>query len=222
MDSRKFKWAVFTAAFFGTTLLKADLPPPYDSVELRAFNPEGFYNNPSALEQLFHKHTPKIVIEVGCWLGQSTRHMASLLPPGGKLYAVDHWLGSVEHQRGQKFWTPLLPFLYEQFLSNVIHDQLTHVIIPMRMSSIEASEQLADLKADLIYIDAGHDSASVYADLNAWFPKVKGHGILCGDDWGYPDVCRAVIKFADEQNLTIGTLYPCLWYFCEQSEPQGS
>ncbi len=22
----------------------------------------------------------------------------------------------------------------------------------------------------------------VYADLNAWYPLVKGHGILCGDD----------------------------------------
>jgi hypothetical protein len=91
-----------------------------------------------------------------------------------------YWLGSVEHQS-----SPILPTLYEQFLSNVVHAGLTHIIIPMRMSGLQAATWMdsMEVKPDLIYIDASHDIPSVLADLSAWFPFVKGHGILCGDDW---------------------------------------
>lgn len=138
----------------------------------------------------------KIVIEVGSWLGASTRHIASLLPSGGLVYAVDHWLGSAEHQQGQIFWNPALPHLYEIFLSNVIHAGLTEKIIPIRMESLEAAKQLNYVRPDLIYIDAGHETDAVLADLNAWYPYVQGHGILSGDDWGWSTVRNAVVAFA--------------------------
>lgn len=185
---------------FGVLQLEASLRAPYDGIEVLPFDPHGWYSNGGSIETLFTKHQPKVVIEVGCWLGASTRHMASLLREGGIIYAVDHWLGSVEHQSSECLL--MLPSLYQQFLSNVIHSQLTDKIIPVRMSSLEACRYLR-IPADLIYIDASHDTESVYADLKAWFPHVKGHGILCGDDWSWASVAAAVVRFAQENDLKI-------------------
>lgn len=196
---------ILTFCLFSLNAFAADpsLPAPYDSVELLPYNPKGWYSNASAVQTLFAQRNPKIVIEVGCWLGVSTMHMASLLSSEGVVYAVDHWLGCAEQQPGQPFWDPILLKSYEQFLSNVIHAKLYDKIIPIRMDSLSASQYLADLKADVVYIDASHDYDSVYADLNAWYPYVKGHGILCGDDSPHPPIQQALDRFAQEQGLKI-------------------
>ncbi len=192
--------------FQGSIPSQENLPEPYHSVQLLPFDPHGWYGNAQPIQSLFtNNKNISIAIEVGCWLGASTRHIASLLPPNGKLFAIDHWKGSVEHQPGQVAYYPALPYLYEQFLSNVIYAGLTDKIIPMRMDSLEAARQLkaSGIVPDLIYIDASHDTQAVLADLNAWFPFVKGHGILCGDDWSWASVRLAVETFANEQHLTI-------------------
>lgn len=213
MNKNKFVWLWLFSIFN----LFSELPEPYRSVNpLLPFEPHGWYQNSSQIELLIRSRPIRTVIEVGSWFGASTRHIASLLPPGGKVYAVDHWKGSAEHQPGAPFWHPALPYLYEQFLSNVIHANLTHVIIPVRMNSLEAAKALAHVKPDLIYIDASHDFDSVLADLRAWYPLVKGHGILCGDDWrsGHT-LTKAIIIFAEEQNLTIH-ISGVFWQFVEK------
>lgn len=179
------------------------LPEPYNSLEtLLPFDGHGWYSNREQMEELIRSHKIKTVIEVGSWLGQSTRHIASELPPSGKVYAVDHWLGSGVQQEGQPFYYKALPYLYEQFLSNVVHAQLTEKIVPVRMESLAAAHSL-QIPVDLIYIDAEHDTDSVYQDLTAWYPHVTGHGVLCGDDWGWPTVEAAVRQFAQERKLGI-------------------
>jgi hypothetical protein len=227
----KFQWKNWLLIFCCISLISAKkhhqqkplpdqqryLPEPYNSVAILPFDPAGFYSHPQALVNLFISLQPKVVIEVGCWLGLSTRHMASLLIKGGVVYAVDHWRGSTEHQPGQPYGSPKLPYLYEQFLSNVIHEGLTHRIIPVRMESLEASKFLSNLSPDLIYIDASHDYEAVYADIKAWFPLVKGHGILSGDDYTNGDglpIKRAVDQFARENNLHVHT-DGVFWYYTE-------
>ncbi len=223
------KWGTALAMTFGSISLaaadhrtkvvsrKAPLPEPYNSVELLPFEPHGWYRWASIIEDWFKILKPKVVIEVGCWFGKSTRHMASLLEPGGVVYAVDHWLGSPEHQPGEIFWTPKLACLYEQFLSNVIHARLTDKIIPVRMASLEGSKYLAHIRPDFIYIDANHSYEAVYADIAAWFPLVKGHGVICGDDYLDGEgltIKRAVDQFAADNQLTVHNL-GSFWYYEE-------
>lgn len=181
------------------------LPAPYDAVDLLPFNAQGWYSNAETVEELIKKGNVKVVIEVGSWLGASTRHIAQTLPEDGIVYAVDHWLGSANEDNTVFD----MDNLYRQFLSNVIHAELTHKIIPIRMPSIEAAEMLK-VKPDLIYIDATHDFEHVLLDLNIWYPFVKGHGILCGDDyfWDHHNhqtgpVKSAVDMFARENNLIV-------------------
>lgn len=188
------------------------LPEPYRSVELLPCKLEGWYRNARPIEKLFRHHRIRVAIEVGCWLGLSTTHIAKLLPQYGKLYAIDHWEGSAELQSH-----PSLSTLYEQFLSNVIWTRLTDKIIPMRMNSVDGPPAIGELEIvpDLIYIDASHDFDSVWTDLNIWFPLVKGHGILCGDDWWISGVNAAVRLFAEENHLRIETAGNSFWRLVE-------
>ncbi len=192
------------------------MPKPYSEIkELLPFDDHGWYANRKPIERLIKARQVKTVIEVGCWLSKSTRHIAKQLPRGGKIYAVDHWQGSLEHQPGQNSSCKNLSLLFDQFCSNVIHSKLTHKIIPVRLPSIDAEKYLSDIFPDLIYIDASHEFEPVYQDLTIWFPYVEGHSVLCGDDWAFPEVQEAVKKFAKEKNLSIEVKSP-FWMLIEE------
>jgi len=193
--------------------LNASLPPPYDTVEVLPFNPQGWYSNGPSMEYVLKSTNAKVVIEVGSWLGLSTRHIARTIPEDGVVYAVDHWLGTPSEDNSVFD----MANLYRQFLSNVIHENLTHKIVPLRMSSIEAAATL-QIKPDVVYVDATHEYNEVYEDITLWFPFVKGHGVLCGDDynWGYEaSVKRAVDRFARENNLIVHD-DGWFWYYEEK------
>ena len=112
-----------------------------------------------------------VVVQVGIWLGLSALYLADLLPPGGTMYAVDTWLRSEEEHTPRAEEAALLPRLYQQFLSNVIHQKLTHVVIPIRMQSLEAAAAL-DITPNLIYLDVEPNQKSVYNDLVLWSQKI--------------------------------------------------
>lgn len=169
----------------------------YDSVQLLPFDDHGWFLNMGPLRECLKMKPAKVVIEVGCWLGFSTRFIANLLPEGGRIYAIDTWLGSEEHRDD-----PRLPFLYQQFLSNVKHAGLTEKIIPLRMHSHEAAKAL-NVPADLIYIDASHDEESVYQDILQWYPHLALGGVLCGDDLRWESVRKGVIRAAEKLDLKI-------------------
>lgn len=178
-------------------LVAKGMPEPYCSINDLPFDPQGWFSNDKQLSECLRNNEIETVIEVGSWLGSSTRFIAELLPDHGKVYAIDTWQGSSEHADD-----PRIPLLYQLFLSNVKHKGLTHKIVPIRMYSLEAAKAL-NIKADLIYIDASHDTQSVIDDINAWFPHLKKNGIMCGDDWLWPSVSKAVERIANERNLSI-------------------
>jgi predicted O-methyltransferase YrrM len=193
-----------------------DLPAPYNTIEILPFDPRSHFGSrqANALFTLITGNNVKNVIEIGSYLGASTRFIAKLLPEDGKVYAVDHWLGNPEWKNTPNFKEAQL-LLYPQFLSNVIHEGLCEKVIPMRMTSVAASRVLK-IVPDLIFIDGSHDYESVYQDICAWYPFVAEGGILCGDDfnWGEskPVKC-AVLRFAEEHNLQIKVFEDWVWYY---------
>lgn len=92
--------------------------------------------------------------------------------------------------------------------------------MPVKATTNEAISFFYDLqiKPDLIYVDAAHDEESVYQDIVNYFPLVKGHGVICGDDysWGDGGVKRAVNRFAKENGLIVVTSWDWFWFLKEQ------
>ncbi|HEV3344269.1 MAG TPA: class I SAM-dependent methyltransferase, partial [Pirellulales bacterium] len=154
----------------------------------------------------------RLVLELGAWLGQSTRFIADQAP-AAVVITVDHWRGSPEHQHDPEV-QPLLPALYETFLTNcwAYRDR----IIPLRMMVSEALEEInrRGIKPQVVYLDAGHSYDSVKTDLSRvrlLFPDT----IIVGDDWDRETVRRAAMDVVHEQGGVIG-VHGTAWRFFDK------
>ena len=146
----------------------------------------------------------KLIMELGSWVGMSTRWLLDHAPQATVL-AIDHFKGSADH-----FLNPdpavqyLLPVLYETFCVNLwdYRDRL----VPMRTTTIDGMIYIYQLglEPDLVYIDAAHDTESVLTDIETahrYWPRAA----LVGDDWSWDTVQAAVKIFAREKRLRIVT-----------------
>ena len=165
------------------------------------FNDHGWFSdsNQEQLDRLFEDRALAgrpidTVIELGSWLGRSTRFFAQRAK---LVIAVDHWRGSNEH-RGRKEFRHILPRLYQQFLFNC--QRHSHVIAPVKLDTSIACRMPGMPRADLIYVDASHEYECVCGDLASYEHRLAEGGVLCGDDWLWggdkSPVARAVRDFA--------------------------
>jgi predicted O-methyltransferase YrrM len=176
------------------------LAEPYRSISDLPFDGDGWFVNADPIQDILILEQPKVAIEVGSWLGLSTRFIAENMTENAKLYAIDTWLGSSDEPIQTE--DPRAPYLYQLFLSNIKHANLTQKIIPIRMKSLEAAKAL-NVQADFIYIDAAHNEESVYQDILAWYAHLNKHGVICGDDWSWDSVQKGVLAAAAMLNLAI-------------------
>ena len=131
----------------------------------------------------------KTVCEIGCFLGVSTETFALFNPK--QLYAIDIWGLNEDYEdlyaNRKEGWLDTETLFKERMKKykniNMIKD-----------FSVNAAERFEDNSIDVVYIDAEHSYEAVTRDLEAWFPKVKMHGYICGHDF-YDDVRTAVSKF---------------------------
>lgn len=52
-----------------------------------------------------------------------------------------------------------------------------------RETSVEAAARVTPESLDFVYLDARHSYEGVTEDLQAWFPRVRGGGLLAGHDY---------------------------------------
>ena len=128
----------------------------------------------------------RLVVEVGSWVGLSTRFIADRAP-NAVVIAIDHWCGSPEHQRNPS-WKAMLPGLYETFLA-LCWDYRGR-IIPLSMTAIQGIHAVAGqgLQPDLIYVDGEHSYEAVSGEIELIrhsFPRAT----IVGDDYDWPR-CR--------------------------------
>lgn len=148
---------------------------------------------------------PKLIVEVGTWLGASAVHMANLCKRQGigtKIICIDTWLGAGVHYENPE-WRATLDFkcgypqLYYGFLRYVIDSNCFDMIVPLPLDTKSGAEVLAahGLKPNLIYIDAGHSFDSCLADLRSYSALVEEDGLILGDDFRGAEIAQAVGVF---------------------------
>lgn len=140
----------------------------------------------------------KAIVEVGCWLGHTTRVLAGATP--GTVWAVDHWLGTPNDCATQANFYPEVDALgaeriFGEFVRNIAGFDNVKV---MRMSSVEAATLAAQhgKRFDMIFIDADHSYDAVCEDIRAWRELLMPRGLLCGHD--YRKSCSGVRHAVDE------------------------
>jgi len=164
------------------------------------FNSGGWFPecNQSILSGFLNGET-KLVLELGAWIGLSTRWIADHAPMA-TVVTIDHWLGSPENANDK-----LIPILYDQFVSNCWN--YNGRIVPVRTNTVKGVQMVKELglKPDVIYVDAGHDYDSAVRDIK----MCMDFGCpLVGDDFNpnsWPGVVRAVWEMSVDfgRDLTV-------------------
>jgi len=121
-----------------------------------------------------------VFVEVGSWTGFSSCTLGVVVARnGGHLYCVDHWNGSpmttLFDEAAQKD-------IYHIFEENLKSAGLWDHVTPIKSYSVDASKGFDDNSIDFLFIDADHRYKEFKKDLEAWMPKVKPGGVMCGHD----------------------------------------
>lgn len=133
----------------------------------------------------------KKCVEVGVWKGRSTAALAEFA--SGHVWAVDHFEGSPgERETDHAEAAHDRAALVAQAKSNLA-PWLDKALTLVEADSLVAAEKLSQhAPFDFIFIDGGHDEASVRADIEAWLPLLADGGVLAGHDRDWSGVVAAL------------------------------
>jgi len=169
-----------------------------------------------AILEVFNEHfgsqRPTIGAEVGVFKGNTSATLCKTFP-GLKMIMVDLWkewpadspYGSEHLDMGklsQKEWDEIKAH------AKKVMSGYSHVII--EKSSVDAANDISDGLLDFAYLDANHLYRDVQSDIEAWLPKIKTGGLLCGHDYGgYSDrIGRWGVKRAVDQKFGSKVIVP--------------
>lgn len=144
--------------------------------------------------------TTRAIVELGAWLGASTRMMLGLAP-AATVISVDHWKGE-PFMNGLRETQQRLEAAHETFLVN--QWQHRDRVIPIRSDTLGGLHEVHShgVAPDLIYFDSEHTVECLSAEL-ALARRLFPEAIFHGDDWRMPDVQTAVRIFADQHGYKI-------------------
>lgn len=150
-----------------------------------------------------------LVCEIGCFEGLTTNYICDkLLNPGGRVICVDPLEDTylTENLNDAAVETnnslPYFKKQYDRFISNTRHQKAVSLI---RKKSMDAYEELKDLRFGLIYIDGDHRPEAVYQDGVKYFNCCKVGGYILFDDYTWGDTKHGIDRFLEERggNLAI-------------------
>lgn len=146
-----------------------------------------------------------VFVEVGSWKGRSTSFIGKICNDNGtRLVCVDHWRGSTGDKLSPTYAAALATEDVEQtFRANM--RELGIVVDVIAEPSAIAATRFEPGSVDRVFLDAGHDLASVTEDLSVWYERLRPGGILAGHDYDHKhaDVRAAVDSFAAARGLVV-------------------
>lgn len=138
-----------------------------------------------------------IGVEIGVDTGLNAYNVLCQIPQIKKIYLVDPW--GQYHQDGKTVNTTDAFYKCMKRLS-----KFRGKIVVIRKKSEVAADDIPN-SLDFVYIDGNHQYEYVKKDTELYYPKVKEGGIIGGDDFyiRYPGVCKAVLEFAEKNDLNL-------------------
>jgi hypothetical protein len=148
----------------------------------RARQCEGWVSEPELRWLGWTAKTHKVIIEVGSWHGRSTRALGDNTT--GLVYAVDHFNGSAGESMHVTAKQDGGDHAFMEFCKNNMDLMQQGKIIALRGTSANMARILKEkgVKADMIFIDAGHTYEEVKEDIDCWRDLLTDDGVFCGHD----------------------------------------
>jgi hypothetical protein len=187
------------------------------------------YLHTSLTQSLFTKILEEIdipvtfVIEVGSFMGKSAINIGKVLIDNKSgspsvLLCIDTWLGGLEDWMENDLRQMMgiaygRPIVYEQFIANIIANNLTNHLIPYSTTSILGARFLLEKKLfpQVIYLDSAHLQGETYVELELYWSLLQTGGILIGTDWSWLSVRCDVLRFIDSNKANVTTMWNT-WY----------
>jgi hypothetical protein len=179
----------------------------------KALKINGWMNESTELPWLAEQAQKHLhIVEVGSWLGRSTRAMAD--NTNGLIFAVDTWKGTVGDEKFPK--EAYEGQFLDEFTINLADHLLKGTVKEFQMESLEAAGMFArhGVRFDFIFLDGDHSYEAIRGDILAWKPLLEKGGTISGHDFdsAYPGVVQAVRELiAPVPNQVGGS---SLWYQC--------
>jgi predicted O-methyltransferase YrrM len=166
--------------------------------------PHGWFNHGPKVLELIEQSRPKVVVELGTWLGASAIAMArSVRRWGGTVTCIDTWAGELNDDGGSpEGKAPLMLVSCARAMVEAGISANVRLIPALTKHAAWTWTQ----PIDFLYVDADHSHDGVMADLEAWVPFVKAGGLIVGDDYEhprYPGVKTAWDAFARAHGLSL-------------------
>jgi len=149
-----------------------------------------------AKELKFDKLEKRLIVEIGVFQGASSCWWSDnfLEHPYSKLISIDPFTGSSEHHADKKYEEPLKTLEFTA-RNNIAYSAQPGKVEVVRGYSWEVYAKLRpdfEEGIDILYIDGAHEPEEVVRDTSLYAPHVKSGGAIIFDDYGHPDVQRAV------------------------------
>ena len=95
--------------------------------------------------------------------------------------------------------------LYEQFLANIIFNNLTNKVLPFSTTSLIGGRFLLENKFNpqIVYLDSSHLQRETFFELELFWLIVEKGGIIFGDDWSWKSVRCDVTTFVQLVNAKL-------------------
>jgi hypothetical protein len=138
-----------------------------------------------------------VFVEIGSWYGRSAAYMAVEIANSRKqieFYCVDTWKGSADLPWMASHLATRGGSAFPYFQENMQRGGVWNLIKTIRQPSVQAAGLFDRESVDFIMVDGAHDYASVRDDVRTWLPKLKPHGVMAGDDAGWPGVLIGVYE----------------------------
>ena len=191
-------WDVKTMTAYS---LANDSYPMKDDVDIsKAKKIEGWMSDMELTWLAKQAKNHKVIVELGSYLGRSTRAMAD--NTNGIVYAIDDWLGvrDKEVANPERFNRDSL---FDEFKAN-----MNGLLESKKVSPIRGNHKavcVPGIVPDMVFVDGSHQYEDVMANLTMWLPK----GLICGHDYDWPEVKKAVDEVLGEVKVVEGT---SIWY----------
>lgn len=166
--------------------------------------PQGWFHHGSQVLALLEQHRPRVIVELGTWLGASAIAMArSARRWGGTVTCVDTWAGELDADAVSPAGKS--PLMLLSCARSMVEAGVSASIRLIPSTTTDAARYWAQ-PIDFLYIDAGHSYDAVLEDLDTWVPHVRPGGVVAGDDYAnplYPGVHAAWDAFERRHGLIL-------------------
>lgn len=137
-----------------------------------------------------HRHGWQRGAEIGVLKGKTLNLVLSACP-GLHMIAVDAWTyREMSGADGEETYRKFNMADAERMVREVAarHRRVTI----LKGESVDMAPMVQDGGLDFVFIDAGHTTEAVTADILAWMHKVRPGGLVMGHDWWFPSVRAAL------------------------------